>query len=135
MGQLSGHKVKADSVTRTQLQNNIEDPKGAGGGLVLYKRLLLQAFRLVAFRVHPGDAQVGFGEHGFKLFILVAGQDGAKEIPAFYWGCEDTWKENAHSLLEKGDLRPKTSVRERRPNTFVNDRRPKTENICQRLET
>lgn len=89
--QLAGDEVNADCVPGLHGQDDVEDGHGSGDVLGLRHRLL-QAFGLVASRVHSGHARVGHGQHRLDLHVLMARQDAAEEVLPTHWSCEITWR-------------------------------------------
>ncbi len=90
MGQFAHHKVNADGVPSLQREDNVEDGQRSRSGFSLCHRVVLQAFRLVASRIHPGHAIIRLRQTGLNLLVLMTRQDGTEEVTSVYGGSENT---------------------------------------------
>lgn len=91
VGQPAGDEVDAHRVPRFQRQDDVEDRQSSRDVLGLGHGFL-QAFRLIARRVHSGDASVGLGQHGLNLHVLMACEDAAEEVLPSDRSSEIPWR-------------------------------------------
>lgn len=89
--QSAGDEVDAHRVPCFQRQDDVEDGQSSRNVLGLGHGFL-QAFRLVASRIHSGDASVGLGQDGLNLHVLVACEDAAEEVLPSDWSSERPWR-------------------------------------------
>lgn len=90
VGQFAHDQVDADRVPSLQRQDNVEDGQRSRSGFSLGHGVVLQAFRLVASRIHSGHAIIRLRQDCLDLLVPMTGQDGTEEVASIDGGSENT---------------------------------------------